>query len=529
LLRSLIRYTGLNKASDRSQRSSLIWLAWFSGIFLLTGLLAVAMVLLEPTPAIIAWLVFLLGVAAILYQPRYGIYLILFFGLVGDMILLPWYPFAKNFSSSESLLFISHSIIFSPLEVYIVLTFISWLGRGAYQRKLKVFTGSLFWPALIFVAFIIFGLVYGLATGGNTNIALWEARPIFYLVAMFILVSNLLEKREHISCVLWVAMFALLIVGILGDLHFFLDLKGSLAGVEAITEHGTAVQMNTMFIFAVGAYLYKLSPAKRLALLLMVPIVALTYIATQRRAAFLSLFFALILVAFLLYKENRRVFWLIVPAVTLFAFIYATVFWNSGSKLALPVEAVKSVFIQDKATARDQSSNNYRVIENADVSYTIHAHPLTGVGFGKEFYRPMPLPDISFFVWWHYITHNSILWIWLKTGAFGFLSMIFLVGFSVVMGIQVLSRLPDRNLKAAAFVATFYIIMHFMYAYVDMSWEARSMIYIGTMMGIINCLERVAAMPVLIAPKRWPWQHERDQSEVPGISSERIIEPLSTE
>lgn len=503
---SFVNVAGINRFGDRRRLSSLTWLVWFMAIILLSGILGAFMLLQEPTLSIIAWLLFFLGIATILIQPRYGIYLIVFFGLAGDIVLLPWYPFTKNFSSSESLLYLNNSIIFSPLEVYIVLTLCSWFSRVAFQRKIKVFTGSLFWPVMTFMVFTIFGLGYGLATGGNTNIALWEARPIFYMVAMFFLASNLLEKREHIDHLLWIAMIALLIVGITGDLHFFLDLKGSLASQDAITEHGTAVQMNTLFIFVIGSYLYKVSLTKRLILLLFIPFVALTYIATQRRAAYIVLFISLIMIAFLLYKENRRVFWMVVPASFLIASIYGSLFWNSQSKLALPIEALKSVLNQKEATARDQSSNNYRIIENYDVSYTIHMHPLTGVGFGKQFYMIVPLPDISWFVWWQYITHNSILWIWMKTGIVGFFSLIFMIGMSVITGMQAIRRMPDGNLKAAAFVATFYIIMHFIYAYVDMSWEARSMIYVGTMMGMINCLEVIAARPIGVAPKRWPWQ-----------------------
>ena len=347
MLQTVNNPTGIHTDNYRGRSSSLPWLGWYLGILFISGLLGVFMLIQAPTPAMIAWLIFLLGAAVILYQPRYGLYLILFFGLVGDTALLSWYPFAKDFSSSESLLFINHAIKFSPLEVYIALTFISWLGRGALQHKLKVFTGSLSWPALIFLAFTTFGLGYGLATGGDTTIALWEVRPIFYLIAIFFLASNLLEKREHVDHLLWIAMLALLIVGIIGDWHYFVDLNRSLAGIESITEHGTAVQMNSVFIYALGAYLYKVSPAKRKVLISLIPFVALTYIAAQRRAAFLSLFFALVLVAFLLYKENRRIFWLTIPTVVLISMVYGVLFWNSGSRLALPIEAVKSVFITE--------------------------------------------------------------------------------------------------------------------------------------------------------------------------------------
>ena len=54
--------------------------------------------------------------------------------------------------------------------------------------------------------------------------------------------------------------------------------------------------------------------------------------------------------------------------------------------------------------------------------------------------------------------------------------------------------------------ATLYIVMHFLFAYVDISWDGQSMLYVGLMMGIIACLERVVAKPVATAPRRWPWQ-----------------------
>jgi|SRR5579859_165768 len=496
---------GQSTASDRSRQAALSWAAGFGGLLVLSGLIGATMFSNGPDLSIVAWLVFVAGAVAILHQPRYGLYLIVFFGLAGDSVLAPWFPFIKDFSSVESVLFVNHSIKFSPLEVYIALTFVAWLVRGALQRNLKLHAGQLGWPALAFFAFAIFGMAYGLGTGGDTTVALWEARPIFYLVAMLILASNLLETREHVIHLLWIAMFALLLVGINGDLYYFLDLHGTLVGGgDLFAEHGTAIQINTLFIFAVGAFLYNLSSGKRLVLGLMLPIVAVTYIVAQRRAAFLSLIVALLLIVFLLYQEKRRVFWFIVPAATAMVLVYGVVYWNSGSKLALPVEAVKSVLLQNQASARDQSSNNYRILENINSSFTIHRRPLTGVGFGQQFYRIVALPDISFFIWWQYITHNSIIWIWMKMGAGGFVSMIFLVGLSILTGLQALMRVRDRDLRAAAFVATLYVVMHFVYAYVDMSWDIRSMVYMGAMMGLINGLERIAARPASSASPSRP-------------------------
>ena len=89
--------------------------------------------------------------------------------------------------------------------------------------------------------------------------------------------------------------------------------------------------------------------------------------------------------------------------------------------------AIKSVIAPGALSKEDESSDLYRRIENYDLVYTAHAKPLTGVGFGKPFYRPVPLPDISFDVFYQYIPHNSILWIWLKTGYLGFVALLFVI------------------------------------------------------------------------------------------------------
>ncbi|MCB0082271.1 MAG: O-antigen ligase family protein, partial [Caldilineaceae bacterium] len=348
-------------------------------------------------------------------------------------------------------------------------------------------------------------LLYGLGTGGDINIALWESRPIFYLFLVMILTSNLIETREHVNQFMWVIMTALFVEGIIGAEYFFVVLHGSLIGVEAITEHSAAIHMNTLFVLILTAWLFQASWPKRLVLPLMALPVIITYLATQRRAAYLTLFIAIAFMVLALYKENRKLFWLIMPTLFISILGYVAIFWNSGSAIAMPVQAIRSVIAPSEGSA-DDLSNVYRILENANVSFTIHATPITGVGFGKKFFINVPMPDISFFVWWEYIVHNSIMWIWMKAGLLGFLSMMLLVGRSIMVGSKVTWRMPDPDTKAIAMTATLYIVMHFTYAYVDMSWDSQSMLYLGVVFGLLNSLERIAAKPVSVKSKRWPWQ-----------------------
>ncbi len=498
----------LNETTTRARllRSRALWGFNFLAILSLAALIVFFSFRQAPSPSMIAWILYLVGLVGCIASPRWGLYLIVFLSLVGDAYLLPWYPFTKNFSSRESLLFLHDALIINPLETYLIAAYLSWLGRGALGRKLEFYRGPLFWPALAFLGFIILGFIYGFAIGGNLNIALWEARPLFYLVAILILTGNVLTRKEHYIQLLWAAILALLIESLIGTYYVLVDLGGSLDDVTQITEHSAAVHINTIFIFLVAALMYKAFTSRKLAISLVLPFVLLPYLANQRRAAFVSLIIALALLAILLYYENRRLFWVVVPLAGCVGLVYLVAFWNSTGAIGLPAQALKSVISPSQASAADYSSTVYRMIENYNLEFTIHQKPLTGVGFGNKFYVIIPMADISFFTWWQYFPHNSVIWIWLKTGVGGFIAMLYLLGTALLTATRALLRLPDKELKVITLAATLFVLMHFIYAYVDISWDIQSMVYLGVMLGVINSVEHMASQPVPLPQRRWHWQ-----------------------
>ncbi len=105
---------------------------------------------------------------------------------------------------------------------------------------------------------------------------------------------------------------------------------------------------------------------------------------------------------------------------------YVGAFWSSSSTIAFPAQAVKTVVAPDSLGAADQSSDQYRDIENYNLNYTIRADPIAGQGFGRPFLRPIPLADISVFELNAYLPHNSLLWIWIKMGFLGFVTVLYL-------------------------------------------------------------------------------------------------------
>ncbi len=439
---------------------------------------------------VVGWCLYLAGLVLIVYRAEYGIYLIIFFALIGDAVLRPWYPFVKGFSSRESIFFVHDYFIVSPAETYIILTFLSWLKIFVKKPVLQFYTGPLFGPACTFFVFVVSGLLYGTTTGGSIHIALWEARPIFYLFSMLVSAGNLIQTPKQVSMLFWVITFALLLDGIGASYHYLVVLKSDLGSLAEISEHSAAIHLNTLFGASLAVWLQGATPAKRRVLSAAVPCVLWGYLAMQRRTAFITLAIAIALLSIVLYRENRARFLRVFPVMAALATLYVSIFWSSGSFIAEPIRSFKSVIASNQASAKDQSSDDYRRIENLNLRHTLHQHPLMGVGFGRKFDIVSPMPDISWFTWWEYIPHNSIVWIWLKTGLAGFLSLNFLIGMAIMVGGQGLFLLPAGEQRAIALTASLYILMHFICAYADMSWDGQSMIYVGTAMGVLNGFQR---------------------------------------
>lgn len=492
-------------APVHARRASRSWWLWFACLLGVTALFGATMLRNGSSPSLLAWLCFGCVAAAVLYQPRYGVYLIVALTLIGDISLMPWYPFTKNLSSNESILYLANSLSFSPMEMTLALTYAAWLGRMAARRKLEWYGGPLLSVVLATGAFVCFGLFYGLSRGGDRVIGLWEARALLYVPAMFVLTSNLIEQRAHVVQLMWFSIGAMFLDALSGFWFVLFELHFELGTVEQIAEHANSIQLNSLFVLLIGAWLFRASYALRLVPLTMLPILLISYVGNQRRAAFLTLLIACAVIAIVLYQRRRALVLWALPVLVVFLSIYTAAFWNSQGALGMAAQAVRSVIAPDP-TSKDASSNEYRELENMNILFTIRTMPLTGIGFGHKFYIVVPMPDISFFVWWEYITHNSILWMWMKTGIGGFLAILTLAGQAVLRGSWILLRLPDGSLSAVALTAVSYVIMHFIFAYVDIAWDVQSMIYLGAMIGIINCLEHVIAKPVAVPAQRWPWQ-----------------------
>jgi hypothetical protein len=477
--------------SDAQRR----WLLANAAVWALGILLVVAgpVLLLSPAgPLAALTLAFVVGI--VLARPTMGVYLALFFTLVGDARIAWWYPFAKNLSSRESIQFVGDGLSVNPLEIVLLATLASWLVRRIGDPDWQFRRGTLLVPLLVFSGFVVFGLVRGYLHRGSTNVALWEARPLAYLPIVYVLVTNLFTSSRQYVTAIWVAMGAVTLQSVLA-LGWYRSLAGGdRAGLQSLTEHAAAVHLNALIVMLILVLVLPGSPlVARVLLPLMAIPVLWAYFVAERRSAMVGLALGIIFLAVFLHRLHARAFWCFVAVVTPLTLMYLVTFWNDQGSFGFPAQAIKSVIAPGDLEGEDRTSVIYRELEARNVWYTMRSDPVLGIGFGQPVQQLYRLPDITFFAFWQYMPHHSFLWIWLKTGYGGFVTMLYLMVSAIQRGTRSALSFRSRELQIVTIVATLYLVMYLVFSYVDIAWDTRSMVFAGLAFAICADMRSVVA------------------------------------
>ena len=477
-------------ASSRLQqrRNRVVWWIVYLAVFAVgLGIGALAYMRLYQPYFGLAWGCFALLLAAWIRFPRAALGSMLALTLIGDQVTAWWFPFAKNLSSWESIMYLANGVSLSPLEVSVV-----WgLGVTVYRnisstgRPLRA--QPLLLPLLAFGCFALLGLAHGLSSGGNTRAAIYEIRPLLLLPLLYLLVVNVCRSRQDYRRMFWAALAAI-VVQTLISLHYLSTLSPAVRdSLDSLNEHGAAIGMNLIFVMLVISLAYHRIPGVlRLTLFAASIPVMWIYLVAQRRSAVVALCFAFTLFTVMLYWRQRATFWKLVPIATVAILGYTAAFWNSESSAAFPAQAIKTVVAPDQATSSDQSSDLYRELEKLNLAATVRASPIIGIGFGQPFLRPYPLADISVFEFEAYIPHNSLLWLWTKTGFGGFVAMLYIIARTMLQGSARARAAPVGVDAMVALAAVLFVAMYAIFTYVDIAWEARNVFLLALAMGLCN-------------------------------------------
>ncbi|MGA9118635.1 MAG: O-antigen ligase family protein [Bacteroidota bacterium] len=385
----------------------------------------------------------------------------------------------------------------SPMELHLIFLVVVWVLTIIFRTH-KPLQRATVWPlGLLFFTWLLIGYLYGSGTGGNGVVALWELRGLFYLLIMYFFVPQIIQTAEQIRNVLWVAIAGITYKALEGT-YRMVSMGFSLGGHDALLNHEDPVFIVTLIILLLCFLTFGLRSRQRTTLLWVLPILLIGYYAANRRAAYASLAVSLLTFAALL---PRPVLLRVLKYAAIGGFVagvYAVAFWGSNSRLAAPINQIRSGFVEDEATIGERNfySNLYRKLEDYNLAFTIRSSPLMGIGFGTKYDQPLALVAINYSLR-DYMAHNNILWLMVKVGGIGFfLFWLFIDGFAL-RATALLARLDDPFLRAVTILIIVAVINQLVAAYFDLHLvRYRTNLYMGTLMGLFPTIERIAREPL---------------------------------
>lgn len=461
-------------------------------LLIVCGLVVVAGVVFG-SPAL--WVLAALGFAAVvLVQPRLGLYAIVVAAGLEYVAFDPvTSPFRFLFASAGSTASVP-SMNATPVELLIAWTTIAWLIRGSAP-------GVRLWPnryllggSIGLALAMLLALQYGVDNGGDLTIALWEMRGFLVVPPLMLLVSGLITERRHLD-ELAVVLFATLVFATGESLYRYLEYvrPGDFTGaIEFAFSHENGVLIALLLVVGTSWALWGTDKKQRLIALAAAILAAIVLLTIRRRAGLLLGETGLLLIGMVLLVQNWRRFILLAPIFAVGAALYLNVYWNDPNSLGQPARVFRSVFQEEETSLRDQASDDYRTRERINVWWNIQARPLEGTGFGVAYDKPLPFPDLtSFWPFWPYIPHNTILWLWMKAGLLGFLLFWYVMGTGLTQTAQVVRRTKDPWLLTAGVVTMSFLIMLAMFSYIDLGLTSpRLMILFGVFLGLVTVLQR---------------------------------------
>jgi O-Antigen ligase len=440
-----------------------------------------------------AGLFIVVALIAVGLRPRYGLYLLLGNALLFDTgvnldpLMLPAQYINTSLQKSLNI----NGAIFIPFEGLLLLTTIIWLAQASMRRQLDFRGGSLGRPVLLFTLALVFGVVRGTVAGGNFNYTFWESRFLFCMVLAYVLAANTIRTRAHVRTLLTIVFVCVGLSAIEGVWRKYALINAGLLGTsqELWYSHDGMVIWGMLIMLVLATQVFGGPRWRRLLGPFLAAVTMFAMLLSERRAGLVAVVIALAVFTLALWTIKRKAFILIALPVILAGAIYLPVFWNNTGTVGQLARTVRSLITPDP---RDAASNAWRDLEAINVRSTILSDPLLGIGFGRPFLQVVTVPDISGFLFWDYEAHHDILWVWMKTGAFGFIGFFTLLLGAIARAIWLAKSLPHPELKTFAALAATAIVMSLVYCYVDLGLvESRIPMVLGVMLGTVGVLHRV--------------------------------------
>ena len=108
--------------------------------------------------------------------------------------------------------------------------------------------GPMLMPLVVFSGLAVFGFALGMARGGDLRVAIFELRPLLYIVMVYILATNVCSTSRDYRYLLYTSMLSVFVQSLF-SLRYLMGLSPAVReNLESLTEHGSSIAMNVFII-----------------------------------------------------------------------------------------------------------------------------------------------------------------------------------------------------------------------------------------------------------------------------------------
>jgi hypothetical protein len=379
----------------------------------------------------------------------------------------------------------------NPADLLLCMLFAIYLARHGLASTRPLPRTPLAKCLYALLGVVILGIAVGKLHGGQLRFAFTETRPYAYLVATFLLASLLITTEKAVRSVLWALVAGIGFKAGQG-LLIFLSVRHLTARPEAVLAHEEALFFALFLLLVLALWLFEVPGALRTTATALVPVVVAADLANTRRAAWLVLgvgIIVLLTVTFVAVPGRRSSVGRIMIALAVGLAVYLPVYWNKTGGLAQPARALHSSV---SPSPRDESSDLYRVQEDANLRLNIRQAGPLGKGFGVPIDYELPIQDISSIdPLIAYIPHNGVLYVLMRMGVLGGIAFWSMLGVGIV-GACRLARGRDREAAVIGAVTAAILVSYAFEGHTDQGFfYYRIAFVIGTLLGLGEAVRRL--------------------------------------
>jgi hypothetical protein len=268
---------------------------------------------------------------------------------------------------------------------------------------------------LIEVAGVIAFEAWGLANHGNFKSTLFQIRHFLLLPLEALVLCLAFRDSRDFQKLAIIATLAALAKGAVG--LYFLNVTANRYQYlpPYMTGHEDSVLYVLVMFAWIAAAVHTRSWQRTLMAVLIFALLAVVVYYNNRRLAWVSLVASFLAFFPLLQGRLKRRINLTLICLAPLMVIYLILSKTHTEGIFAPGADLMGI-----ANTTDASSQ-WRVLENANLVFTIDQHRFFGSGFGHEWIEVIRLPDVSgAFAEYRLLAHNSVLWLLGIVGSIGF-------------------------------------------------------------------------------------------------------------